>query len=207
MKASIIVACCVVFWSHNLASGFFWQGARKQGAGKVNTPRAAVKQVEPAFSLRDVKYFERFSNASHDLFEYTPADQTDLDRYADMVTINYYRKSTDGDALATVANSVLQNYQANNAKILGTKSVPRTKEKPAEHLIVVIFSRPDFAEASFTRFRMHDGMGMSVVYTRRLYGKNAHEAVSAWLKTNGPETEKHLMQWDEMPLTPAAADG
>lgn len=203
MKIQIVVACCAVFLCQNLASGFFWQGTRKPGSSQANAKGTKAKNENPAFSLAEMEYFERFSNASRDLFEFTPADQTDLDRYTDMVTINYYRKTSDSDALAAVANSVLQNYQANKARILGTKSVPRTKEKPAEHLIVVIFSRPDFTEASFTRFRMHDGMGTSIVYSRRAYGGNAREEVSAWLKTNGPETEKTLMQWDEMPPTPA----
>lgn len=204
MKNHVIIACCALFLFQNLAHGFFWQGVKKKGGAKIEPKRAEPKDEEPAFSLGDVKYFERFSNASHDLFEYTPAKQTDLDHYTDMVTINYYRKTADGDALAVVANSVLQNYQANNAKVLGTKSVPRTREKPAEHLIVVLFSRPEFAEASFTRFRMHDGMGTSVVYTRRAYGKDARDEVSAWLKTNGPKIEKALMVWDEMPPTPEA---
>ena len=73
---------------------------------------------------------------------------------------------------------------------------------PAEHLIVVSFSRPEYIEAVFARFRMHDGVGTALIYSHRVYGKKAGKEMSAWLEKNGPATEKHLMKWDAMPKLP-----
>jgi hypothetical protein len=120
-----------------------------------------------------------------------------------MVTQNVYRKATDGDGLAGVAESVLANYKANKGVIVKTDSVPRTNEKPAEHLIVVVFATPDFLEVAFTRFLLRDGTGMSVVYSHRIYGKQAAEEMKAWCQKNGPTMEKNLMKWDAIPKLPA----
>jgi len=187
MKSQIISACFVVLLTLAAATGVSAQGSD-------NKSKAA------AFALADVKYFHRYTK--DDLHEYTPAGQEDLKAWADMVTINYYRKAKDGDALAAAANAVLGNYKAHQARVIKTDSVARTRDKPAEHLIVVIFGRPEFLEAVFARFKMHDGMGVSVIYSHRLYGKDVGNQMSAWLKQNGPAIEQALMQWDAMPKTP-----
>lgn len=150
-----------------------------------------------AFSLAGVPYFHRFSK--NDLHEYTPAGQLDLNTWKDMVTINRYPMVKNGEALAAAANTVLKNYKAAKGLVVRTASVPRTKDKPAEHLVVVVFSQPGATEAAFARFRMHGGIGTSVVYSHRIYGKNTGNAMSAWLKTNGLNTEKSLMKWNAMP--------
>jgi hypothetical protein len=69
-------------------------------------------------------------------------------------------------------------------------------------LIVVVFGRPEFIEAAFARFKLHNGTGTSVIYSHRIYGKEVGNQMSAWLKQNGPATEKALMQWDAMPKNP-----
>jgi hypothetical protein len=155
------------------------------------------KPTEAAFSLGSAKYFHRAT--INDQHEYTPAGQEDLNAWKDMVTIHYYRKATDGDALAGVANAVLQNYQAAKGIVVKTDSVPRTKDKPAEHLVVVILGRPEFIEAAFARFRMHDGVGSAVIYSHRIYGSKIGNDMSAWLEKNGPDMEQTLMKWDAMP--------
>jgi hypothetical protein len=160
------------------------------------------KKKAADFSLADTKYFHRFTK--DDQHEYTPDGQEDLKRWTDMVTIHYYRKAKDGDALATTANAVLENYKANKALVVKTDSVPKTKDKPAEHLVVVIFGRPEFIEVAFARFRMHEGVGTAVIYSHRIYGKKIGNEMSAWLEKNGPETEKNLMKWDAMPKPPSS---
>lgn len=150
-----------------------------------------------AFSFADVPYFHRYT--AGDQNEYTPAGQEDLNKWADMVTINYYRNAKDGEALATIANNVLETYKANRAVVIKTNSVPRTKDRPAEHLIVVSFGRPDFIEVAFARFRINAGIGTSVVYSHRVYGNKVGNQVSAWLEKNGAATERALMAWDSMP--------
>ena len=120
--------------------------------------------------------------------------------YASMnLPSNLYPKAKDGDGLAAMANAVLENYQMNKGTVVKTDSVPRTKDKPAEHLIAVVFSRAMFMEAVFARFKMHEGIGSAVIYSHRAYGKNASEEMRAWLGKNGPMTEKKLLAWDAMP--------
>lgn len=164
-------------------------------------PQPADKKVKaPDFSLADVEYFHRFT--TDDQHEYTPDGQEDLKVWTDMVTIQLYRKAKDGEALAATANAVLENYKAHKAVVVKTDSVPRTKELPAEHLTVVYFSRPEFIEVVFARFRMHDGVGTALIYSHRIYGKKTGKEMGPWLEKNGPATEKHLMKWDAMPKLP-----
>ena len=162
-------------------------------------PQGTAKKAA-AFSFSDVKYFHRYTK--DDQHEYTPDGQEDLNAWTDMVTINFYRKAKEGEALAATANAVLENYKANRATVVKTASIPRTKDKPAEHLIVVTFGRPEFIEAAFARFRMHNGVGTAVIYSHRVYGKKAGNEMSAWLAKNGPGTEKNLMLWEAMPKAP-----
>lgn len=154
-----------------------------------------------AFSLAGVPYFYRFSNGN--MHEYTPAGQLDLNAWRDMVTINRYPIVKNEVALAAAANTVLKKYKEAKGVVVRTASVPKTKDRPAEHLIVVAFAQRGATEAAFARFRMHGGIGTSVVYSHRIYGKNSGNAMSAWLKKNGAMTEKSLMQWNAMPAAPA----
>src|SRR4051812_28544711 len=144
-----------------------------------------------AFSFRNVEYFHRWSaNEQH---EFTPENQEDLDHWTDMITINGYPDAHDGDALAEMANAVLENYKNHQAKVLKTNSVARTPEHPAEHFIAVLFAQPTFSEVAFARFRLIDGAGCSLVYSHRIYGENIGDQMSAWLKANGDAVEKSLM--------------
>ena len=188
----IVFACLAMFFAQDVVNGFSRQAVQKQAA--------LEKEKVAAFSFADARYFHRFSKG--DQHEYTPDRQEDLNAWTDMVTILFYRNAKDGEALAATANSVLENYKANKAMVLKTDSVPRGKDKPAEHLVVVVFGRPGFIEAVFARFRMHDGVGTAVIYSHRLYGSKIGDEMSAWLKTNGPAAERNLMKWDAMPAPP-----
>lgn len=189
MKSRIALACVSILFAQNIASGFL--------------PQAADKQAKvAAFSFADVNYFHRFTQA--DQHEYTPGGQEDLNAWRDMVTILFYRKAKDGEGLAATANSVLANYKANGAVVVKTDSVPRVRNQPAEHLIVVTFGRPDFIEVAFARFKMHEGIGSAVIYSHRIYGKTVGDQMSGWLKAKGASTERNLMNWDAMPRPPAS---
>jgi hypothetical protein len=175
-------------------------------AGLLAFTRVAVAADDaPAFTFNSVEYFSRWSQGGQ--HEFTPRGQEDLERWTDMVTINHYPKVKDGDALAERANAVLENYTKHQAKVLRTASLPRTAEKPAEHFIAVVFGRPNFLEAAFARFQLVDGVGVSIVYSRRVYGEKVGNSMSSWLETNGPALEKALMNWDGIPaaiLSPKA---
>jgi len=182
MRYQLPLACFAVFFMQNAANGLSPQDVKKE-------------EKAAAFTLADVKYFHRFTK--DEMHEFTPAGQKDLKHWTDMVTINYYRKAKDAEAIATAANATLGTYKAAQGLVIRTDSVPRTKDKPAEHLMVVAFLRPKFVEVAFARFRMHGGIGTSVVYSHRIYGKEAEnkKKIGVWIKKNGPMTETNLMKW------------
>jgi hypothetical protein len=155
---------------------------------------AAEKDAAAAFEFRQVKYFHRWSkNEQH---EFTPAKQEDLEHWSDMITINGYPGVDDGDKLAGTANSVLGNYERAGAKVIKTSSVPRTADRPAEHFIAVMFTRPAFIEIAFARFKLRQDNGQSFVYSHRFYGDKKSDEANAWLKADGGAVEKALLEWD-----------
>ncbi len=128
-------------------------------------------------------------------YEFTPAGQENLSRWTDMMTLRRYIRVKDGQDLAAIANGVLERYKRYGAKALRTASVPRTKTRPAEHLIVVVFGQPSFLEAAFARFYIADGIGRSQIYSHRIYGQKVGNQMSAWLKAHGPSAEKAVMDF------------
>ncbi len=165
----------------------------------VVVPLLAETSDQRAFVFRDADYFHRWSQ--NDQHEFTPRGQEDLEKWTDMVTINIYQDAHDGDALAAKANAVLANYEKAQAKVVKTDSRPRTADRPAEHLIVAVFGRPNFIEVAFARLELADGVGCSAVYSHRIYGEKIGDKMSAWLKANGAETEKALMEWAPSPAS------
>lgn len=163
-------------------------------AGKA---RAASPVSQPAFVFRDVSYFHRWSK--NDQHEFTPGKQEDLDKWSDMITVNGYPDTHDGESLAAKANAVLENYKNHQARVVKTSSVPRKADQSAEHLIVVVFDRPGFIEVAFARFKLVDREGGSFVYSHRIYGEKIGDQVSAWLSSNGATIEKALMESSSLP--------
>lgn len=157
-------------------------------------PRAEISSLK----FQGVEYLHRWSK--DDQHEFTPKEQTNLEQWTDMVTINHYRTVTDGEGLAATANAVLENYKKSRAIVVRTDSVPRTPDKPAEYLIVVLFPQPGFIEAAFARFKFVRGVATSAVYSHRLYGQKIGEQMSGWLKANGPLVERALRDWNDIPV-------
>lgn len=157
----------------------------------------SAEQGKPAFTFGKQAYFHRYTKDN--LHEFTPKSQSNLQKWTDMVTINDYADAKDGETLAAKANAVLETYKANKAMVVKTNSTPRTAKKPAEHLIVVLFPQPTFIEASFTRFVLNKGTGASVVFSHRIYGRKAGDAMSQWLLKNGDKCEKELMGMPSIP--------
>jgi hypothetical protein len=163
----------------------------------VEESRGAGPRPKLAFVFRDVGYFHRWSKDTQ--HEFTPETQEDLNKWSDMITVNGYPDVGDGERLAATANAVLENYKNHRARVLKTRSVPRTAEQPAEHLIAVMFTQPDFIEVAFARFKLLDGKGCSLVYSHRIYGEEIGDRMSAWLSAHGEEIETTLMEWSSMP--------
>ncbi|MCP9834846.1 hypothetical protein [Cyanobium sp. Aljojuca 7A6] len=170
-------------------------------AAPIATHAAGGLPASPVrLKFADQTYLLRWSSKHQ--HEFTPSGQDDLSRWTDMITINTYPDVRDGDGLADVANRVLGTYKQNNAVVVRTSSVPRTPARPArpaEHLIVVLFPVRDSIEAVFARLRLTDGRGTAVIYSHRLYGQKAGDAMAAWLKANGPAVERRLMDLQEIP--------
>jgi hypothetical protein len=158
---------------------------------------AAAAAAKDTFVFGGVGYLHRWS--MNDQHEFTPQAQEDLEKWLDMITMNVYPNTHDGDALAIKANAVLENYKSHKGMVLRTNSVPRTPDRPAEHFIGVVFGRPNFIEVAFARFKLLDGVGCSIVYSHRIYGEKVGDQMSAWLNDNGPKVEKMLMEWKDIP--------
>src|SRR5882724_5686305 len=104
------------------------------------------------------------------------------------------------------ANAVLENYKSHGGRVLRTDSVPRTPDRPAEHFIAVVFGRPNFLEGAFARFKLVDGVGYSIVYSHRIYGKKFGDQMSKWQNDNGSKMEKMLMDWNNSPSPASLRD-
>lgn len=169
----------------------FWTMGSVAGASALASERA---NPATTFQFGNAKYLHRYTK--DDQREYTPEGQEDLKVWTEMVTINIYRGARDGEALAATASRVVEVYKANRGHIVRTDSVPRANDRPAEHLIVAVLGKPEFLEAVFARFILHNGMGAAIIYSHRIYGQKVGPQMSAWLQQAGQSRERILMQWD-----------
>lgn len=158
--------------------------------------QTAGKPAALSIQFRGTAFIHRWSKDGQ--HEFTPAAETDLAAWRDMVTLNVHEAVASGEQLAGVANQVLTNYQR-HGKILQTRSTPRTPERPAQHLIVAVLGSPQFLEAAFARCMLHEGTGLVAVASHRVYGKAAGPEMSEWLKAQGAQVEQALMAWNAMP--------
>jgi hypothetical protein len=113
-----------------------------------------------------------------------------------MVTLNDYPSVKTGEDLARTANSILGTYKEHKAVVVRTNSVARTREKEAEHLIVVAFPS---GEVAFARLLISAGQGHSIVYSHQISGKKAGDAMNQWLSQKGETIEKALMAMPTVP--------
>ena len=151
-----------------------------------------------SFEFMDTSYFLRWSKAGQ--FEFTPTGQEDLNSWNEMITVWLYPSITDGEGLAAQAISVLNNYKNSKGKILSTKAVPRTSEKPAEYFIAAMLGGANggtrFLEFVAARFILVDGNGVGIMYSRRSYGEQAPQELGGWVVQNGATVEKAAMGFD-----------
>lgn len=148
------------------------------------------------FEFGEQRYVPRWSKDHQ--HEYTPVAQPDLTRWTDMLTINVHPGVRDGEGLATVANTVLSNYQS-HGRIVRTSSRPRSAQREAEHLIVAALGAPGFVELVFARAMQHQGVAMVMVYSHRIYGSDVGTEASVWLREHGSSVETRLMGFADVP--------
>jgi hypothetical protein len=178
-----------------LLAGVLLDGVR---SGAPAAPAAGGPPASPV-TLDFAGQTYRLRWSSRHQHEFTPAGQDDLNRWTDMVTINTYPGVSDGEGLADVANRALGNYRRHGATVLRTASIPRTADRPAEHLVVALFPTRAFSEAVFARWRLADGRGTAVIVSHRRYGPKSGDAMAAWLKAKGATVERQLMALDQVP--------
>ena len=174
-----------------LALALIWSAAPGRESVAADPP------AKEAFVFRGMSYFHRWSQKEQ--HEFTPENQEDLTKWSDMLTINGYPGVEDGEGLAATAEAVLGNYKNAQGRVLKTRSVPRTADRPAEHFIAVLFTRENFSEAAFARFKLVEGEGCSIVYSHRTYGEESADEMKDWLEANGDKTETALMKWSSIP--------
>jgi hypothetical protein len=148
--------------------------------------------AQTTLTLDGETYIHRWSRAGQ--HEFTPAGQEDLEAWTDMVTINIHEAVRDGDALASVANRVLSNYES-AGRIVRTDSRARTPDSAAEHFIAAVMGSPTFLEAALARVVLVEGTGVVIVRSHRIYGEAVGDQMSAWLSEHGQRTENALMSW------------
>jgi hypothetical protein len=165
----------------------------------ADEPTEPDQKTAATLSFGGVDYLHRWSKNGQN--EFTPKGQEDLAKWQDMITINVHEGVVNGDQLADLANRVLGNYQG-AGKILRTDSKPRTPQREAEHLAVALLRTPTFLEAVFARFVLVDGVGYVMVYSHRIYNKDAAK-IGEWIQANGPSLETTLMGWKSMPTLAA----
>ena len=170
------------------------QTPQSNGHVKPTEPEKAKTAGKKTVTFNKTEYIHRWSQGSQ--HEFTPPGQEDLSKWTDMLTVNVYHDAVDGDGLALVANKVLGAYQNHKGTVVRTDSVPRTTEKPAEHLVVVVLGDPKFLEAVLARFVLVNNKGVAIICSHRVYGSRAGPEMSEWLKANGPSMEKALMEWE-----------
>lgn len=164
----------------------------------VSAPAIAADTTGATMNLafNNSQFKHRWSQGTQ--HEFTPDPQTNLDAWTDMITVNVYPGVTSGESLSATANLVLSKYQQ-FGKIIRTDSKPKTEAKLAEHLAVALLGNPKFLEAAFARFVIINNVGYSIVYSHRIYGEKVGTEMSKWLKENGAEMEKTIMDWTAIP--------
>jgi hypothetical protein len=165
-----------------LVAGGSWAGARETAA----------------LSFNGEEFLHRWSEKGQ--HEFTPKGDEDLKQFKAMMTINVFDGVKDGEALATIANGVLANYQK-NGHIMRTLSKPRTEGSEAEHFIAAVLQAPNVWEVAFARVLMFEGRGVAAVYSKRFYGEGdaPKDAMKEWFKANAVKIEKVLVSWQGIP--------
>jgi len=159
-------------------------------------PAKAVAPPPLKLKFAGQEYVHRWSKNGQN--EFTPAVQTDLKSWKDMVTVLVNERVSTGDQLAELANGVVGNY-SKAGEILRTDSKPRSDHAEAEHFIAAMLNAPGFTEAVFARVMLVEGRGVVVVYSHRAYGAQSAQTIATFMDHNGDPTERALMQWSGLP--------
>jgi hypothetical protein len=166
-------------------------GASAVGAGERGAASLSL-------SFNGEEFVHRWSQKGQ--HEFTPKGDEDLKSFKSMMTINVFDNVKDGEALAQIANGVLENYQK-NGHIMRTLSKPRTAKSEAEHFMAAILQAPNVREVAFARVLMFENRGVIAVYSKRFYGEGdvPEDTMTAWFRANAVKIERVLVSWQGIP--------
>lgn len=163
----------------------------------THTPKSSAKEsTQPAFTFGNVEFFHRYTNEN--LHEYTPAGQSDLEAWTDMMTVNRHPNITDQDNLENFANAMLKGFDQ-FGQVIRVDSFLATHDAPDQYLIVAVLGTPELLEAVFARIMLVDGVGTVMMYAHRIYGHDVGDEMSKWLNEHGSKMEEHLLTWKQLP--------
>lgn len=90
----------------------------------LGTPGQGGKSL----TFNGTTYVHRYSKGV--IHEFTPKSQSDLNKWADRVTLNIHDNLKDGDGLAIAANTVLEAYKGARGSCVRTRSRERRPSPP-----------------------------------------------------------------------------
>jgi len=171
----------------------------------AGAPQGVLAGIGPDSALEFSGQEFLFRNALEDQRQFTPRGQSDMARSTDMVVLGRFPYARNSAALSGVANMVVSNYLKEHALILSVRTIAGTDDQPGEQFASVVVGSPVYYEADFCRFRMVNGVGCLVSYQHRIYGANAQDDMTAWLKAHGAAAEHNLLNWNGMVIPHASA--
>lgn len=178
---------------HTLLAATYLSVSFASSMASAQSSQAA--SVATVLTFRGADYEHRWPKNGQN--EFTPKGQADLNAWVDMVTANVHDNVSTGDQLAALANGVLGAYTS-TGKILRSHSRPQEANSPAEHLVVAVLGASHVLEAAFARFVMVDGVGVTAVYSHRIYGANAGPEMTNWIRSSASQVDSALMAWEKL---------
>ena len=165
-------------------------------ASSTAVARQPAKPAPLKISFQGVEYIHR--STLGDRSDFTPAEQPDLKKFRDRLTIVVRDNVTGSDQLGTIANNLVGTV-SDVGEVVRTDSMPNAATHETEHFIAAKLEAPEFTQAAFARIALVEGKGMAIVYTHRTYGEHSFDSSTGWMDRNGEATEKALMSWQGMP--------
>ncbi len=148
-------------------------------------------------SFDNLDYGYQWSN--DDLHEFTPEGQSVTGDWKDMLTLSHYTDISNAIELAEATQDILAHYEEAGGIVLGLESIEPVDNQASEYILAVVFGADEVAEFAFVRFRLQEGMGMSIAYAHRAYGEDAHKQINGWMKTHGSRLKQKIIALNDIP--------
>ncbi|RMH89533.1 hypothetical protein EBB59_10610 [Lysobacter pythonis] len=160
-------------------------------------PIAAAGQARSAevLSFDGVRYLHRWSKNGHN--EYTPADQPDLRRWRQMLTL-IEKPGMNPRQMAQWAQATASGFEERG--ILFGKDQPVA----GEYRLLGVLRDSGVVEVNYARFMQANGGAMLLMVQRRFYDDERRE-MADWVRDNTPRISRRLLDWGPLPKAAALA--